>query len=51
MPLALRRYFGFGHAPAGEEKEWMTRLAATLVCGTAIAAGGYFALLYWLAGR
>jgi hypothetical protein len=51
MPIALRRYFDFGHTPAGDEKEPMTRLAKALACCAVIVAGGYFALLYLLTSR
>jgi hypothetical protein len=51
MPIALRRYFGFGHTPAGEDNNLVTRLAMTLACGAVIVAGGYFALLYLLTSR
>jgi len=51
MPIALRRYFGAGQTPAGDDKNLVTRLAMTLACGTLIVAGGYFALLYILTNR
>jgi hypothetical protein len=51
MPIALRRYFGFGHTQAGDENNLMTRLAVALACGAVIVASGYFALLYVLTNR
>jgi hypothetical protein len=51
MPIALRRYFGFGQTQAGAENNLVTRLAMTLACGAVIVAGVYFALLYLLTNR